>query len=687
MRQVNEHPGSGEYQHSFRGLASSFGWEDGLIVAIDADDGISGTGALDRKGFQWLRQQIYDGQVGAVFCWEASRLARDNSDFAQLIKLCAAYDTLIVDEKGVYDPNNINDRILLGIMGVLNEAEVRRLADRSSAVKRMRAEKGELRLRPATGYAHDDKGKLVLDPDPKVQDAFWLFFSTFDKHGSATKVVKHFNRNEITFPTLKRSPGKKGEIVWGEITTCRALGILRNPMYAGTYAFCRSKASSEMLSADSSDQKKRKVKLSLDSEGIILIHDSHEGYISWEKFEENQKRIEDNRYSYAAGCRGAVRDGSALLQGVVLCGKCLTNLKIRYSARGHNGSYVCDQEVTHLGKFACLSISMKRLDSIVTEALLEAVSTAQLRLTLEGLEEVDKESREDDRHELEELETARSERNKAQRRFDAIDPENTLVFKEYEKKLQEKMREVTRLEKKHSKALKKSRQALTDEVLQLVLALPQDLRAFWECEAVTNAERKQLLRYLISQVTIKRRESSQYQDVTIHWVSGAVTTLVIPKQGNRLHPEAIELMRKLATDHTLTQIIDRLHDAGFKPTRWVARFTPGSLQHIFKEYGIKVACPEAPRDGAAPRGDGRYPASAVAKMLNVSVPIVHRLCKNGDLDMTRKMPNGAYWIKIDPEQVSALKKLYAVRGYQSSTEVKPLMPVTLPKPGNSSLQT
>jgi hypothetical protein len=243
------------------------------------------------------------------------------------------------------------------------------------------------------------------------------------------------------------------------------------------------------------------------------------------------------------------------------------------------------------------------------------------------------------------------------------------VFKEYEQKLEKSIAEVRRLEKKYAKAFRKpSRQDLTSEALKSLLALPQDLRIFWNSTAVTNAERKQLLRCLIHQVIVRRRESSEYQDIIIHWVGGAVTSLTTLKYGGALDPEAIELMRRLAPNHTLTQIVDRLHEAGFKSRRRCKLFTVNSVRQTFREHGINLACPDLPRNNNQPRGDGRYSVSAVTKMLNVGKTTVIRWCADGILDGIRTSPKSCYWIKISPEQVSALKKPCPAKGLNASVE-------------------
>jgi DNA invertase Pin-like site-specific DNA recombinase len=667
VRQVIEHKASGAHQRSFDGLARSYGWDDDLIKVIDIDDGRSGTDATKRTGFQWLRQQIFEGRVGAIFCWEASRLARDNSDFAQLIKLCAASNTLIVDEKAVYDPNNINDLVYLGLMGVLSHAESQRIGDRSKSTRLSMAKTGELHLRPATGYVYNNEGKLVLDPRKKVQEAIRLVFSTFEKYGSAGKVVKHFNRNKKMFPTLKKGRGKNGVIEWGKISSARALDILKNPAYAGTYVYGLSKTNSEMLAPDSSEQIKKKEFLSLDSDEVVIRHGHHEGFITWDKYTKNQKNLKDNCYVSNFASRGAIRDGSALLQGMVVCATCKTKSTTHYDGRDGSGNYTCDRGRKNYKENTCFSITARRLDRVVIDELMKAVKPAQLQLTIRELEEASRETKADDCSDLEELTQARAERDEAQMRLESINPRNKLVFRLYDNQLEEKMDVVRRLEKKHARALKTSRRELTDESLQLLSSLPQDLRAFWEGAEVTNAERKQLLRFLIHKVTVKRGKDSKYQDVIIHWLSGATTMLTIVANGRFMHPEAVALMRKLAPDHTVTQIIDHLHKAGFRSKGDKEWFSRDAVRQAFKAYGIECACFDKPREGDKPRGDGRYSTPAVAKMLNVSSNTISILCKEGVLDSVRNTPRGAQWIKISPEQVAALKKPYPIKRPRSKT--------------------
>lgn len=655
MPQVIEHTASGAYQRSFHDVALSYGWEDNLIKEIDLDDGKSGASTANRAGFQWIRQQIYEGRVGAIFCWEASRLARDNSDFAQLIKLCAAYDTLIIDEKGVYDPDNLNDRIYLGIMGVLGEAEVRRFAERTKATKRLKAAAGELRMRPPTGYVYDDEGgKLILDPNEEVQNAIRLFHSKYDEYESAYQVVKYFNREGIKFPVLVRCRGKKSQISWVPLMCCRALYILHSPVYAGAYVYGRSKIIPEMLGADTSEQKKRRIRFSLDSREVVLIRGTHEGYISWEKFLENQQRLAASKHVGGGG----VRNGAALLHRIVECG-CGRRMRVQHYSRAtpqKGPSYQCNYEQVTFGKKICLHVNARQVDRAVSNALLDALSPAQLSMTLNALEQVDEQAEANDQLHLAVLERARDDLDAARRKFDSIDPDNWLVAKEYEKRMQEKYLEVQRLEERRAKALKVSKQRSPNEVRQALSAVGEDLRTVWEHTALTNAERKKVVRCLISKVTIQKHTDPKCVGVTIHWATGASTPLTIFKNPRRsLDPKTVEYIRSLARTHTLNQIVKRLNEEGIKPKR-SDNYNRYSLASFFRSNGIELACPGRPNGNDQPRGDGRYPLPAVAKMLNRHVNTIDRWRKRGILDATRDAPRGAYWIKLDTEDIRKLKK-------------------------------
>lgn len=330
-RQVEENKGSATYQRSFIELARRHGWQDDLIQVNDIDLGVSGRSVAGREGYKLLRQQIFEERVGAVLCSEESRLGRNFSDFVQLIKLCAVYNTLIIDEKGVYDPNNSNDLVTLGIVGLFSDAESMRNADRSAAIKRELAEAGQLLLPPPTGYVYDEEDKLVFDPDEKVRDAVNLLFSKFDEYGVAIQVVKYFNRHGVLFPTRIGMRIKNRRINWVKLRIGRVLGILHNPVFAGAFVYGRSVIDLKMVSPHANEEKKTRSKLSWDADEVILIRDMYKPYITWERFLQNQERLKDNRYIFNLESKGAARGGASLLQGIVKCGACRRSMYAHYA--------------------------------------------------------------------------------------------------------------------------------------------------------------------------------------------------------------------------------------------------------------------------------------------------------------------------------------------------------------------
>jgi DNA invertase Pin-like site-specific DNA recombinase len=659
-RQVIENTASAAFQRSLADLARHYGWPDSLIVVDDRDQGRSGTSTIGREGFKWLRQQIFEEQVGAIICWDASRIARDSAALAQLIKLCAATNTLIIDEKGIYDPNNDNDRIFLGLINVIVDAEGRRIAEKFIATKRSMAEAGKLRIHLPIGYVYDDDDKIVMDPDEEIQASIRKLFSQYDESPSIRQAAKSYNLNGNKFPTRKTGKGKNRRVIWRELSRNRALCVFRNPIYAGTYAYAQTKTVSQMLSADATEQSKKKRK---NIDGVILIQGAHEGYISWEKYKENQKRLEANRYLFYRGSTGAPRNGAALLQGIIQCEVCGKNMYSHYQVikgkKKHPG-YICNSDSKAYGSKICNYISGGHLDKAVKAVVLEALNPAQVRMALKALEEGERDTKATQQQQLEALRHARADVKQAELKYDSIDPTNTLVAKLYENKLQELLDVVMQLEAEQARVARGSSRRLSDAIRQKLLGIGKQVREVWDCDAVTYSERKSVIRCLIKKVIVGKSAKDHCYNVDVHWMTGAIMPLGV--QGRRyIQHKAVELMCKLAPDHTITEIVERLNQAGFTPPR-AERFTYKIVRGALRANGITHIFPEMPKGIDGPRGDGRLPTSAIAKMLNVSVETVVRWCEQGILDSVRSTPRGPRWIKISSEQILALRKTSQLRG-------------------------
>src|SRR5919108_3044379 len=333
LLQVREYTASTARQYDLAQRARDLGWAREHITVIDQDQGHSGASTASRDGFQSLLVEVGLGRAGAVLSLEVSRLARSSSDWYRLLEICALTDTLVIDEEGVYDPGQYNDRLLLGFKGTMSEAELHWLRQRLLGGKLAKAEEGQLRFRLPVGLVYDPTGKIVIDPDQEVSEAVRLVFALFAQHRSALAVVTHFAQHHLRFPTSLWGGGHDGELVWGRLTSGRVLSILHNPFYAGAYVYGRTVTRTQVLPGEAPRIKGRTRQIKRDDWPIVL-RDAHPGYITWEQFRHNHQQLDDNRTWRPEDRRGAVREGAAMLQGLVLCGRCGRRMSVRYLQDG-----------------------------------------------------------------------------------------------------------------------------------------------------------------------------------------------------------------------------------------------------------------------------------------------------------------------------------------------------------------
>lgn len=651
--QVRLNTGSTARQYDMRQRALDLGWAPEQIVIIDQDQGCSGASALGREGFQYLIAEVGLGRAGAVFSLEASRLARASSDWYRLIEICALTDTLVGDEEGVYDPGLYNDRLLLGIKATMSEAELHWLRMRLLGGKLEKAQKGQLRFGPPTGLLYDAAGQLSLDPDDQVQQALHLVFALFEELGSALAVVKHFAEQHLLFPTRLRSGIRASELVWRSLTHERVLAILHNPAYAGTYVFGRTKTRTQVLPGETPRIKGRTRPVQ-QAEWPIVLHDTHPGYITWDQFLRNQQRLDDNRTFRHEERRGAVREGAALLQGIVLCGCCGRRMTIRYLDNGLIPSYDCNQVHKQLAGKTCQSLRGDGIDAAVAEIFLAAMQPAQLEVSLAALEQLEARARQIDRQWQLRLERARYEADLARRRFMAVDPDNRLVARTLERDWNAKLAEVERLEREYATLPQPTAHLTSPAERQRILALAQDLPTLWHAPTTTAADRKQLLRFLIKDVTLTRRQTTIH--LGIRWQTEAVTELEIARPSQGTAPAVVDRIRELAPTHTDLQVATRLSQEGCL-TGKKRPFTANSVEWVRHKHRIPLG--RSVRPDSYPNGqreDGRYTARATAALLNVDVSTIADWCQSGRLEAIQTKPHCPRWIKLTPEIIAELRK-------------------------------
>jgi DNA invertase Pin-like site-specific DNA recombinase len=457
LHQLVQNTESTQRQYALRQRAVALGWPTDQVVVIDNDQGQSGASATDREGFQKLVMEVSLGRAGIVMGLEVSRLARNSADWHRLLEICAVTGTLILDEDGIYDPAHFNDRLLLGLKGTMSEAELHILRARLRGGILNKVRRGELRTPLPLGLTYDATGKVILHPDRQVQDRYHMLFRTFRRVGSALGTVKAFDKQGLKFPRVAQCGPNKGELIWSNLDQPRILSILHNPRYAGAFAFGRTR------------QKKiggrtTRTRLARE-EWTSLIPGTHVGYISWEEFEENEKRLRENALAHGDDRRRSPpREGPALLQGLVLCGICGERMTVRYQqSRGQlEPIYLCQPKFDEKGTTLCQTIPGVTIDEAIGEILIEAVSPMALEVTLAVQAELEARIEEVDRLLQQQVERARYEAELARRRYVRVDPDNRLVADELEAEWNQKLRAQREAEEDYQKKREADRLAIDD---------------------------------------------------------------------------------------------------------------------------------------------------------------------------------------------------------------------------------
>src|SRR5262245_10110603 len=482
--QVLDHTGSTTRQYDLAVRALALGWPQEHIRVIDQDQGHSGASAVGRNGFQLLVAEVGLKDAGAVLCLEASRLARSCRDWYHLLEICALTDTLVIDEEGIYDPGQYNDRLLLGFKGAMSEAELHWLRQRLLGGKLAKAEQGALCFRLPTGLIYDPAGMIVLDPDQEVRGAVQLVFDLFAQSRSALAVVIHFKTHQLHFPTRLAQRSRAGELVWSSLSHGRVLYILHDPCYAGAYVYGRTRTRTQLLPGEAPRIKGRTRQIKLDQWPIVLL-DHHPAYISWEQYRNNKHQLDDNRTWRPEDRRGAVREGAALLQGIVLCGRCGRRMSVRYLQDGITPLYECNQAHTQHAAPTCQTMRGDMIDAAVTQRFLEAIHPAQLDVSLAALDQIEARAQQLERQWHLRRERAQYEIDLARRRYSAVEPENRLVARSLEREWNEKLAHLEQLEREYTAWSTHTIRPVSPEERQRILALAQDVPAVWHAPTTT----------------------------------------------------------------------------------------------------------------------------------------------------------------------------------------------------------
>lgn len=585
--QVIENRESTERQYQLQARAIALGWAPTRVEIIDEDQGRSGSTAVHRTGFQRLVSEVGLGHVGIVLMLEASRLARNNSDWYRLIEICGISATLIGDESAVYNPRDPNDRLLLGVKGTISEAELFTLRTRLYEGRWNKARKGRLVFPLPTGYVYGPDGEWAFDPDAQVRERLGYVFELFRREGVARRVVRDLKVDSLELPARVMATEGYGTVVWKTPTLSTVIRILQNPAYAGASVYGRMEYSGERRSMKTGKQLAHRRPV---TQWPVRITAHHPGYLSWEEFVSNQTRLRQNWNR--EGSRGVAREGTALLQGLVVCGRCGRTMGVQHhSAHERRSSvYVCQQGYTNGALHVCQSMTSRAVDAAVVQAFLEAVSPESLLVAMRVLDQIERDLAGHRRQRELQLEQARYDARLAQRQYDRVDPDNRLVASELERRWNEKLERVAQLEQAHAKADAEAQWDLTADERAAISALSQDLPAIWAAPTTTNQDRKQLLRHAIEGVQLDGVRHVGQIEVQIRWRSGVVTRLRVERYRRgadslKTPAEAVNQIHELVSTSTYAEIAAQLNATGWR-TAHGRVFTSQHVGYICRRDGL-----------------------------------------------------------------------------------------------------
>lgn len=636
MTQVMDNTESKRRQYALADVAKAAGFAS--VMVIDDDLGRSGSGLIERPGFKKLVTAVCTDKIGAVYCIEASRLARNGRDWHHLIDLCALAGALVIDPDGVYDPRLINDRLLLGLKGTMSEYELSLFRQRGIAARDSMAQRGELRFTLPPGYCWSETGQIEMDSDERVTDTIHLLFRKFCELGSARQVLLWMRQSQVQLPVVQRNLASY-KITWRAPAYHTVLQVLKSPIYAGAYAFGRRSYRTKVV--DGRARKTSGHSKSM-SDWDVLLQGNHQGYITWEQFEANQRLLDENAHMQKRGSRKAARGGRALLTGLVRCGRCGRMMQVFYRTQPtHGHRYQCRGKDNQVADELCIGIGGMRIDRAVAAQILDAVSDHAVDAAILAADQVATAAA-DVRKAVEgELEEARYEASLASRRYDLVDPAKRHVARTLEARWNAALERVAKLEQRIADL--ETETASRPEIDRAALMqLAYDLPAAWNAPTTDARTKQRLTHILIQEAIIDLDDAANEVVVVIHWVGGRHTEIRVARVKNVHAPAAdqhspVEVMRKLGgqwPDRELAVTMNRMRCKSQKGETW----TTMRVRELRERLGMAAFDP-----AAAPETIG---IAATAQRLNIAVDSVHQLIREGVLPATQLLPLAPWKIPV-----------------------------------------
>jgi DNA invertase Pin-like site-specific DNA recombinase len=651
-QQVIENRESRERQYALAEFARRLGWAGERVVIIDEDQGQSGKSADGRSGFQRLMTEVSLNHVGIVLGLELSRLSRSNKDWHQLIDVCGIFNTLLCDQDGIYDALDSNDRLLLGMKGAMSEFELVTLRNRLLRGSRNKAERGELFLTVPLGYLKTSTGEIVQEPDEQARGMIRLVFEKFEELGSAYGVFRYLIVNGLRLGFRRHRGGRIGELEWRAPSPVRILSILRHPIYAGAYAYGMHRAGTKDPATGRTEGGRWFVP---PEELPVLLRDRLPAYIPWDRYLANQERLEQNRSLLEA--RGVPRRGEALLQGLVVCGKCDHRMATRYKTDKRPSYYCGEKSRSPLDEY-CGHISAATLDDLVAREVLRALEPAALELSMRAIEEVEQERKRLHDQWRQTLERASQEVRRAERQYQAVEPENRLVARTLEARWEDALKGRRQAEEEYHRFLSKLPATLSAADRQRIQSLSGSVGTLWNAPGTSAPDRKQIIRCIVERVIVVADKSTELNEVAIVWAGGVTTEHRVARPVGKY--EQLRDYRRLTERITqlhgqglhLAQIAERLNDEGFVPARRRGAFTEGGVGSLVRDLGLLG---ELFRDDLVGKDEWWIPD--LAGKLGVITQKIHYWVRQGWVH-SRRTPSGKHLIVwADRDEIRRLRRL------------------------------
>jgi DNA invertase Pin-like site-specific DNA recombinase len=669
-QQVADHGESTRLQYGLAERAAALGWAASRVMVIDEDLGRSAANAAERPGFARLVAEITMGHVGLVLGLEMSRLARAGRDWHQLIDLCSLAGALLADADGVYDPNWYNDRLLLGLKGTMTELELHLIRQRMASGRLAKASRGELAVPLPAGYARRPSGEAALDPDEQVQAVVRLVFRLFEELGTVHAVLRFLVAHQVRIGMREQSGPGKGEVAWRAPHQQGLVNMLRNPAYAGIYAYGRSRTDPSRRLPGHEHSGRRRLQ---DGEWLVRIDGALPAYISAGQYERNLGRLAANRAR--AESLGAPREGPALLGGLVTCGICGHRLQVSYEAsrQGLTGRYSCQRRHHTYGEARCQQMAAGFLDDHVVAQVLSALAPAALELSVTAAGQAEGRRAEVGRIWRQRLERADLACDRARRQYQLAEPENRLVIRQLEREWEAALAEQARLGEEYERYRRQRPSRLTAAELAAIRALASDIPALWAAPTTTVADRKRLLRAVIESVQVTAEGATERVHAIVTWAGGHQTHADLARPVARVdqlsyYPALAQRITALASQGLgSAAIAGQLAAEGFRTPRLHERFHDGEVQQLIRRLGLRAGLDHDRRTDQGTLGPGQWWLAALAREIGMPPATLFGWLQRGWITGRQDTRPPYRWIiTADPIEVDRLRALHQLpAGYHN----------------------